>query len=552
MINISFCYDDNLAEWVGATITSLLVNRKGYSYHIFCIHSGLKRNDRCLERIVSFFDENSKITIIHLNNKYINGHEDHGITSGAYLRLMLPEVLKEERKTIYSDVDVVFNDSLYDVWNEDINDFLFLGVRNELNLKRVWQEHLVKYPYWSKLERGHYINTGFVVMNLDAIRREKLLMERWGEMVKDSYYYVDQDIINITVKSDRKNYIPLRYNSSGSWKRKEELSMLINERFATKKECIDAIYNPAVIHYNSFVKPWRKRKGLNKRERLWWKYYLWSKCAYVLNNDTLLSPYKKLAKQWKKPELPRLEIHICDHCNLNCKSCSHFSNIADEWYADVEQYENDLIELSKKIMFREIKILGGETLLHSRVQEFVSIARKHYPKSKIILITNGILLPKFENNRVFWSVLRNAKAELWISVYPPFKNKAIEWAGIVRRNHVFLKMLSQNYFWRNMNRAGNSDANSMYRICEGSFCRQLREGRLYICPQALYLTYYNKYFNEKLPSDPGIDIYNSTTKEIIEYITSSKTICSYCTDYQKSPWEQSSRLIDEWDSPSSC
>jgi hypothetical protein len=28
------------------------------------------------------------------------------------------------------------------------------------------------------------------------------------------------------------------------------------------------------------------------------------------------------------------ETHMVDHCNLDCWGCSHFSPLADEWFAD--------------------------------------------------------------------------------------------------------------------------------------------------------------------------------------------------------------------------
>ena len=43
--------------------------------------------------------------------------------------------------------------------------------------------------------------------------------------------------------------------------------------------------------------------------------------------------------------LPVLEVHLTDHCNLNCKGCSHFSNISDEFFLDKNDFERDLKEL---------------------------------------------------------------------------------------------------------------------------------------------------------------------------------------------------------------
>ena len=33
-----------------------------------------------------------------------------------------------------------------------------------------------------------------------------------------------------------------------------------------------------------------------------------------------------------------LEVHVVNHCNLNCAGCNHFAPLADPWYIDVDVY----------------------------------------------------------------------------------------------------------------------------------------------------------------------------------------------------------------------
>ena len=30
--------------------------------------------------------------------------------------------------------------------------------------------------------------------------------------------------------------------------------------------------------------------------------------------------------------LEKIDIHLTDHCNLNCKGCTHFSPLAEDFY----------------------------------------------------------------------------------------------------------------------------------------------------------------------------------------------------------------------------
>jgi hypothetical protein len=63
-----------------------------------------------------------------------------------------------------------------------------------------------------------------------------------------------------------------------------------------------------------------------------------------------------------------IEINITDHCNLNCRSCDHFSPIAKEYFLDLKSFENDmkrLAELSGGLIWR-ISIQGGGTITTPR------------------------------------------------------------------------------------------------------------------------------------------------------------------------------------------
>ena len=49
----------------------------------------------------------------------------------------------------------------------------------------------------------------------------------------------------------------------------------------------------------------------------------------------------------RKIMLEKIDIHLVDHCNLKCKSCTHFSSIADEFFLDIDEFEKDMRRLSK-------------------------------------------------------------------------------------------------------------------------------------------------------------------------------------------------------------
>lgn len=106
-----------------------------------------------------------------------------------------------------------------------------------------------------------------------------------------------------------------------------------------------------------------------------------------------------------RTELPYLEFHLTDHCNLNCKGCAHYSPMASDHYADLYQLEKDLQRLAQLFRnIRLIRLMGGEPLLHPDVDRFIRTTRSAFPKSRIGIVTNGILLP--QASQAFWDACR--------------------------------------------------------------------------------------------------------------------------------------------------
>ena len=134
---------------------------------------------------------------------------------------------------------------------------------------------------------------------------------------------------------------------------------------------------------------------------------------YIELESTLLSRYLVSTKKEKfkfgkmfLPTLDYLETHVVDHCNLNCKGCSHFCNLAEEKFIDVESIRKDFVQLSKVYKnIKVIRLMGGEPLLHPEINEIMKSVRASFPYSQIKLATNGLLLPKMKEH--FWKTCRD-------------------------------------------------------------------------------------------------------------------------------------------------
>ena len=265
-------------------------------------------------------------------------------------------------------------------------------------------------------------------------------------------------------------------------------------------------------------------------------------------------------KNKKKPPF-FFEFHVVEHCNLNCKGCSHFSCLADEEYLDKNVFERDcqrLSVLSKEIS--QITINGGEPLLHPEIISFFDIARKYFSKKTVLrLTTNGILLPKQTDE--FWKACANYDVHIDISNYPVnVENDKIA---------VFVKKYGVNIAYNyNVKSTDDPKEKLMYKIpmdldgrqnivdsyskCPHPGCITLRNGKIYRCCTIAHIKFFNKHFGSNLQITEGdwIDIFKvNTIDEIHKFLSGPFPFCRYCKPLEKRndvKWAVTKRAIEEW------
>ncbi|MCM1134075.1 MAG: hypothetical protein NC400_00735 [Clostridium sp.] len=270
MIEIAFCFDSKMAAAACVAIAGLLDFKRDEEIHyrISCICSkkAFMYKEK-IENIVKKRDGESLIEFYLAPEKFNKAYEVRGISVSAYLRLLLHRILLDREKVIYADVDIFFQDNLKPVWDSNISNFLFAGVKGATNFTDTWDK-CMELDYAVDLERlkGNYINSGLLFMNLEKIRKWNP-DEKWGKMAEKKYYYQDQDILNITCAGKIK-YLNLRYNVQAHLTDREFIRFA-EEKIYPKEICMEAMQNPAVIHYTG-PKPWDNR-GVN-RGKIWWDY----------------------------------------------------------------------------------------------------------------------------------------------------------------------------------------------------------------------------------------------------------------------------------------
>ena len=259
---------------------------------------------------------------------------------------------------------------------------------------------------------------------------------------------------------------------------------------------------------------------------------------------------------WSKPILDVVEIHVVDHCNLNCTGCLHFTPFARKWFADPERIGRDVAALRSHFRFiRHVTLLGGEPLLHPDYEKAVLAVKSASPESLITIVTNGANL-KGEILDEFVGMCKRHGIRVKWTVYPPFRDskkeimEAFESAGV----NFFIVVVGDFYVM--MNPVGG-DARKAMRFCrKTTYCPYLRDGRLYTCAQAFhirdYIGAYERATGTKtvMQQAAGLDVYDGVLSgwKILNYLMTPCETCRFCSDRPRFiTWSQGCRDVKEWE-----
>ena len=253
----------------------------------------------------------------------------------------------------------------------------------------------------------------------------------------------------------------------------------------------------------------------------------------------------------RPPHLHRLLFHVTDHCNLNCKGCTHFSNIAEKHLADPDEYRADITRLTKVFSgISEIFLLGGEPLLHPRLDEFVRITRAAFPASRINVMTNGVLVSRMPDT--FWDAMRETGAWLLCDDYPVGATKE-DISAVVEAHGVLLEWTDprEEFFKLPIDLTGSQDSATSFRRCRGVMnCPVLRDGRIYPCAYTAFVDIFIKKFGtEGLQAGAEDSISIAEDPYVIwDFLNNPVPWCRHCDWDSKETyhWARSKGTIDEW------
>jgi lipopolysaccharide biosynthesis glycosyltransferase len=264
-ILIAFACDEAYSKHVAVVMQSILANAKieeRHEFHILTMNLSLDAENRLLE-IATL----SKATVrVHrVNPQRLAGFPTASLPLEAYLRLLLPDLLPEYEKILYLDADLIVMDSLSKLWDFPIGDSAIGAAIDSIAIFR--GDVTLKHFKALQLPQQHiYFNSGVMLLNLKVLREIQLLevVKKWAQKYSNLMRHSDQDVLN-AILVGKVSYFDLRWNLQAP------LIAPIKLGWKCSKEHVKAVSDPAILHYVTARKPWRKEFKL-PYQSLYFKY----------------------------------------------------------------------------------------------------------------------------------------------------------------------------------------------------------------------------------------------------------------------------------------
>lgn len=252
-----------------------------------------------------------------------------------------------------------------------------------------------------------------------------------------------------------------------------------------------------------------------------------------------------------KPTLHHFEIHVTDHCNLNCRGCAHFSNISPPWFADPEAFRSDMQVMGRLFRVDQIYVLGGEPLLHPDLVRFLDISREVFPETRIYLLTNGLLLTKMPDE--FWSALARTRSILLVDDYPTgIPVEEIKRLSAERDVTLEWTPRREEFFRLPIDLDRKHDSFESFRRCQGyNNCPIVRNGRLYPCAYIAYSDVLEQRFSIETGDSvaSSISIHDADDAwAVMDFLLQPVPWCAHCDfgNFSFQKWGRTRRDLSEW------
>lgn len=212
-ISFSFCISDNYAQHLSVVLASMLVNNPDEDFVFHVVHHSVTPASEAKLRELEAMYPRHRIVFHKIDAKAferfpIPSTLSH-ITREMYYRYLLPEILSDERRTIYSDVDVLcVKGGIRELWNTKLGDAPMAAIRKRHGNDRGYCDHMTR---MGMKPNAAYWFSGMLVMDLSKLRAEHFTescMAKTREKA-DELLFPDMDVVNVVMEGRMAEIDPL-------------------------------------------------------------------------------------------------------------------------------------------------------------------------------------------------------------------------------------------------------------------------------------------------------------------------------------------------------
>lgn len=258
VLNIVIAADNNYLPYAAICIKSLFETNHEFN-HIKIHLLGNNLTTESIQKFASIFENPNRDFCLYSVSDIetrLQTSVPKTIAITSYARLFICSILpKDIDKVLYVDCDIIFNNSIFNFFNTDLEDNLVGGVLDTFMNTRA--KDLIRIP-----TNEPYLNAGVLLIPLKKWREENLeqkfiqfLLENNGNV-----YHHDQGIINAVCKGRKMIFPPIYNASSFYFSHPYRVLAKRNTPFYNKKEVKTAKKSPIIIHYTCgyLNRPWIK------------------------------------------------------------------------------------------------------------------------------------------------------------------------------------------------------------------------------------------------------------------------------------------------------
>ena len=271
-IPVAFAIEDDSLLNTKIAIATLLSSDNSNKYYIYCISTqGLsdKAKKEFSNIAVSFKNLSGLEFLVSGNNFDSYIRDNPNINKSDCIKFNIHNIVKNKRRVIYSDSNVVFMRGLSDAWESSEAFDSFIAAPPDLEENRIGatrsnERSKIWYKYFENCQ-GRYVSDSLMILNLDKLRKE-LDSDIWERYLTEPDWLNSVDIINLAC-GPKIFYLSCRYASNTNFIEDNSAYKGMFNTFFSPEDYVLLTEKTVAVHYPSESPPWQKKSG--EQSRLW-------------------------------------------------------------------------------------------------------------------------------------------------------------------------------------------------------------------------------------------------------------------------------------------